>query len=298
MSKQSKHPAWLKRRVSHIEEMTATADLLRSIGLNSVCEGASCPNISECFGKRTVTFMVLGEICTRRCRFCAVPKGVVAPPDPEEPNKIGLAARELGLAHVVVTSVTRDDLEDGGASHFAEVVRSVRKMNPETTIELLIPDLQGDSSALETILQTAPDILNHNLETIEELYPTVRPQAIYTRSLQLLKRVKEFDPGIYTKSGIMVGLGERVEQVLKLMDDLRRQGCDIITIGQYLRPTGNHLEVVEYVTPEQFKSYEEEAYARGFSHVASGPFVRSSYNATVGMATLDRINREGASSIG
>lgn len=286
MSERQKRPEWLKKRVSHVAEMAATAELLRSLGLHSVCEGASCPNISECFGRRTVTFMIMGEICTRRCRFCAVPKGSVQPLDPQEPEKIGRAAGELGLAHVVVTSVTRDDLADGGAAHFAAVVRAVRKENPKTTVELLIPDMQGRWEDLETILEAGPDILNHNLETVPSLYSKVRPQADYGRSLDLLGHVKKVAPEIFTKSGIMVGVGETESQVFSLMDDLREQGCDILTVGQYLRPTPEHLEMAAYITPELFERYKEEAYARGFRHVASGPFVRSSYNAFEGMDRL------------
>lgn len=286
MSDREKRPEWQKKRVSHVAEMEATAGLLRNLGLNSVCEGASCPNISECFGRRTVTFMIMGEICTRRCRFCAVPKGQVQPLNPQEPDSIGTAAKELGLAHVVITSVTRDDLPDGGAAHFAAVTRAVRRENPKTTVELLIPDMQGRWDDLETILESKPDILNHNLETVEALYSMVRPQADYRRSLELLRMVKEIDSGIYTKSGIMVGVGEEEDQVLKLMDDLREQNCDILTVGQYLRPTPEHLEMKEFVHPDQFKRYEEEAYKRGFRHVASGPFVRSSYNAFEGMDRL------------
>jgi len=289
MSNTQKRPEWLKKRVSHIAEMEATADLLRTLGLNSVCEGASCPNISECFGRKTVTFMIMGEICTRRCRFCAVPKGQVQPLNPQEPDNIGKAARELGLAHVVITSVTRDDLPDGGARHFAAVTAAVRRENSRTTVELLIPDMLGKWEDLETILTSKPDILNHNLETVEALYDQVRPQAVYDRSMELIGRVKQFDSQIFTKSGIMVGVGETESQVLKLMDDLRNQNCDILTVGQYLRPTQEHLEMKEYVTPDQFKRYEEAAYQRGFKHVASGPFVRSSYNAFEGM---DRLSEE------
>lgn len=291
MSELQKRPVWLKKRVSHIAEMEATADLLRTLGLNSVCEGASCPNISECFGRKTVTFMIMGEICTRKCRFCAVPKGQVKPLNPLEPANIGKAARELGLAHVVVTSVTRDDLPDGGAAHFAAVTQAVRRENPKTTIELLIPDMLGRWDDLETILASKPDILNHNLETVEALYDEVRPQAVYTRSMELIGRVKKYDSNIFTKSGIMVGVGETEVQVLKLMDDLRDQDCDILTVGQYLRPTADHLEMKEYVTPEQFKRYEDAAYERGFKHVASGPFVRSSYNAFEGMDRLTRADK-------
>ena len=291
MSENVTKPAWLKRRISNSKEVEATAALLRRLGLHSVCQGASCPNLGECFGNRTVTFMIMGDVCTRNCRFCAVSKGVVGPLDPEEPARLGQAAAELDLAHVVITSVTRDDLADGGASHFAAVVKAVQQAAPATTVELLIPDLRGDWGALETILASGPDILNHNLETVEPLYADVRPQADYRRSLELLRQVKQRAAGIFTKSGIMVGLGEEEAQVLSLMDDLRAVDCDILTLGQYLRPTEAQREMCAYITPEQFKKYEEEAYRRGFRFVASGPFVRSSYHAREGMEELKKPSR-------
>ena len=286
MSDRIKRPDWLRKRISPGGRGAATVSLLRSLGLHTVCEGANCPNIGECFGRKTVTFMIMGEVCTRNCRFCAVPTGVILPLDSEEPERIGRAAGTLGLAHVVVTSVTRDDLPDGGAAHFAAVVEALRRENPKTTVELLIPDMQGQWEDLETILSAKPDILNHNLETVPSLYPQVRPQADYQRSLELLGHVKKINPKIFTKSGIMVGVGETENQVLALMDDLRRRGCDILTVGQYLRPSPAHLPITDYITPDQFTRYEEEAYVRGFRHVASGPFVRSSYNAFEGMERL------------
>ena len=291
MSEKIVKPAWLKRRIKNSGEVQATAALLQRLGLHSVCQGASCPNIGECFGNRTVTFMIMGDVCTRNCRFCAVSKGPVKPLDPEEPERLGQAAAELELAHVVITSVTRDDLEDGGASHFASVVEAVHRAAPSTTVELLIPDLKGDWGALKTILDSGPDIINHNLETIEPLYETVRPQADYFRSLELLRQSKLLAPVVHTKSGIMVGLGEEEGQVFALMDDLRKVDCDILTVGQYLRPTGEQREMSAYITPEQFLRYEKEAYRKGFRFVASGPFVRSSYHARDGMRALKNPSR-------
>lgn len=288
MSEKTAKPAWLKRRINNSGEVQATAALLQRLGLHSVCQGASCPNIGECFGNRTVTFMIMGDVCTRNCRFCAVTKGPAGPLDPEEPERLGQAAAELGLAHVVITSVTRDDLEDGGAAHFAAVVEAVHRAAPSTTVELLIPDLKGDWGALKTILDSGPDILNHNLETIEPLYGEVRPQADYRRSLELLRQSKVLAPAVYTKSGIMVGLGEEEGQVLSLMDDLRMVDCDILTMGQYLRPTGEQRELSAYITPEQFQRYEQEGYRKGFRYVASGPFVRSSYHAREGMKEMEK----------
>jgi lipoic acid synthetase len=288
MSEKNVKPAWLKRRISNSGEVEATAALLQRLGLHSVCQGAACPNIGECFGNKTVTFMIMGDVCTRNCRFCAVTKGAVKPLDLEEPERLGQAAAELGLAHVVITSVTRDDLADGGAAHFAAVVKAVHRAAPATTVELLIPDLCGDWKALGTILEAGPDILNHNLETVESLYAEVRPQARYDRSLELLRQVKLQSSGIFTKSGIMVGLGEEEEQIFSLMDDLRKVDCDILTVGQYLRPTKEQRELTAYITPEQFNRYETEAYRRGFRFVASGPFVRSSYHAREGMTVMKK----------
>lgn len=278
-----KKPEWLKKRVSKIQNIEETAKLLRSLDLHTVCEGAECPNIGECFGNKTATFMIMGDVCTRQCRFCAVSKGLPQKLDPQEPINIGKASKELNLKHIVVTSVTRDDIPDGGAEHFAKTTNEIRKQNALSTIELLIPDLQGDWEALKTILKSKPDILNHNLETVPELYNEVRPQANYLRSLELLREVKKIDDSIYTKSGIMVGLGETDEALYRVMDDLREIQCDILTIGQYLRPSQEHIELKEYVHPDRFEEYRKIALEKGFKYVASGPFVRSSYNASLGM---------------
>jgi len=280
-------PDWLKKKLnadrSRLSEIKV---MLRSLRLNTVCEEAKCPNIGECFASRTATFMILGNVCTRNCRFCAVSKGIPGSPDPKEPENISRAVHVLKLRHAVITSVTRDDLDDGGASHFVDVVRELRKNCPDTTIELLIPDLNGNWKALERIVREHPDVLNHNVETVPSLYVSVRPGATYERSIGLLRRVKEIDSSIITKSGIMVGLGEDEDEVKSVIDDLIGAGCRMLTIGQYLQPSHKHLPVVEYITPEQFESYRIFALERGFSFVASGPLVRSSYHAALGFSSL------------
>ncbi len=280
-------PDWLKKKLnadrSRLSEIKV---MLRSLRLNTVCEEAKCPNIGECFASRTATFMILGNVCTRNCRFCAVSKGIPGSPDPKEPENISRAVHVLKLRHAVITSVTRDDLDDGGASHFVDVVRELRKNCPDTTIELLIPDLNGNWKALERIVREHPDVLNHNVETVPSLYVSVRPGATYERSIGLLRRVKEIDSSIITKSGIMVGLGEDEDEVKSVIEDLIGAGCSMLTIGQYLQPSHKHLPVVEYITPEQFESYRIFALERGFSFVASGPLVRSSYHAALGFSSL------------
>ncbi|RLL82243.1 lipoyl synthase [Mesotoga sp. BH458_6_3_2_1] len=280
-------PDWLKKKLnadrSRLSEIKV---MLRSLRLNTVCEEAKCPNIGECFASRTATFMILGNVCTRNCRFCAVSKGIPGSPDPKEPENISRAVHVLKLRHAVITSVTRDDLDDGGASHFVDVVRELRKNCPDTTTELLIPDLNGNWKALERIVREHPDVLNHNVETVPSLYVSVRPGATYERSIGLLRRVKEIDSSIITKSGIMVGLGEDEDEVKSVIDDLIGAGCRMLTIGQYLQPSHKHLPVVEYITPEQFESYRIFALERGFSFVASGPLVRSSYHAALGFSSL------------
>lgn len=280
-------PDWLKKKLnadrSRLSEIKV---MLRSLRLNTVCEEAKCPNIGECFASRTATFMILGNVCTRNCRFCAVSKGIPGSPDPKEPENISHAVHVLKLRHAVITSVTRDDLDDGGASHFVDVVRELRKNCPDTTIELLIPDLNGNWKALERIVREHPDVLNHNIETVPSLYVSVRPGATYERSIGLLRRVKEIDSSIITKSGIMVGLGEDEDEVKSVIEDLIGAGCSMLTIGQYLQPSHKHLPVVEYITPEQFESYRIFALERGFSFVASGPLVRSSYHAALGFSSL------------
>ena len=280
-------PDWLKKKLNaDRSKLSEIKVMLRSLRLHTVCEEARCPNIGECFASRTATFMILGNICTRNCRFCAVSKGIPGSPDPKEPENISHAVHVLQLRHAVITSVTRDDLNDGGASQFVDVVRELRKNCPNTTIELLIPDLNGNWKALERIVREHPDVLNHNIETVPSLYANVRPGATYERSNGLLRRVKEIDSSIITKSGIMVGLGEGEDEVKSVIDDLIGAGCRMLTIGQYLQPSHKHLPVVEYITPEQFESYRIFALERGFSFVASGPLVRSSYHAALGFSSL------------
>lgn len=258
------------------EEM---AGFLKSMGLHTVCQSASCPNIGECFSRHTATFMILGNSCTRSCGFCGVSHEGPTPVDPDEPRRVAEASAKLGLRYVVVTSVTRDDLPDGGAHQFAETIRQLGSAIPESRVEVLIPDFQGAPSALKTVLEAGPFVLNHNVETVPRLYSTVRPQADYNRSLTVIETAKRFSSSIYVKSGLMVGLGEEEGEVVEVLSDLRRAGCDIVTIGQYLQPSRKNLPVVEYVPPSQFEEYERIGRGMGFRHVASGPFVRSSYHA-------------------
>lgn len=281
MQPRLKKPEWLKVMPKSSAANDAVLSMLRTLGLHTVCEEASCPNRGECFSRKTATFMILGSHCTRHCRFCAVNKECPEPVDPDEPSRVADAVRQLGLAHVVITSVTRDDLPDGGAEHFARTIQTVRASMPDCppTVEVLIPDFQGNGDALSIVVEAKPDVLNHNIETVPRLYPTVRPEADYQRSLDLLGRVKKIKPQILTKSGIMVGLGETPEEVIQVMHDLRSADCDLLTIGQYLAPSKNHLPVVAYIHPDQFESYKRQAEAIGFRHVASGPLVRSSYHA-------------------
>lgn len=272
-------PPWLRQRYSRSSEIHEVKAALREKGLHTVCESAMCPNIFQCFSKPTATFMIMGDVCTRKCSFCAVSEGVPQALDPEEPSKIADAAHKLKLKHVVITSVTRDDLSDGGASHFAATVLALKKELPEATIEVLTPDFQGNLEALEIVLQSGPHIFNHNLETVPRLYTAVRPQAEYRRSLRVLSRAKESGGGLFSKSGLMVGLGESESEVLGVLNDLREAGCDMLTIGQYLRPSKEHLPVVEYIHPDKFEYYKQEGEKLGFLYVASAPLVRSSFNA-------------------
>jgi lipoic acid synthetase len=248
-------------------------------GVHTVCQNARCPNIGECFGRRTAAFMILGSRCTRNCGFCAVESAMPEPVDDAEPERLAAAASDLGLKHVVITSVTRDDLPDGGASHFVRVIRTVRDRLPAATIEVLTPDFRGNEDAIAAVCAAGPDVYNHNVETVPRLYPIVRPQAHYERSLGLLRLVKGLSPRTPTKSGLMLGLGEEPAEVLRTLDDLRAVGCEMMTIGQYLRPSPRHLPVVRYVPPDEFADLGEAARARGFRYVASAPFVRSSYHA-------------------
>jgi len=274
-------PDWLKVKGNSGKANIEVMNMLQALNLHTVCEEAGCPNCGECFSKKTATFMVLGRNCTRNCTFCTVSKGMPTSIDKNEPIHIAQAVKELGLKHVVITSVTRDDLPDGGAQHFANIIYAIKNEFEQNTpiIEVLIPDFKGNFDALKTVINAKPNIINHNVETIPRLYPTVRPMAIYERSLELLRRVKETDAKITTKSGIMVGLGEGFEEVLKVLEDLRGVKCDILTIGQYLAPSKLHHPVVEYINPLVFAEYKRQGEEMGFKYVASGPLVRSSYMA-------------------
>ena len=275
----TRFPEWLKKEIPSCGDIQSTGKLIGDLGLNTVCSSARCPNRGECYSRRTATFLMLGGICTRGCRFCAVEKGTPPPPDPREPRKVAEAVAALRLKHAVITSVTRDDLTDGGASHFVAAIKAIREISPESAVEVLTPDFRGLFKPVDLVSSALPEVYNHNLETVPRLYRRVRPGAGYRRSLTLLERVKTKQPGINTKSGIMVGLGESFEEVRQVMADLRSAGCDIITVGQYLRPSDRHLEVQEFVRPEVFDSYREAARELGFLHAACGPFVRSSYKA-------------------
>ena len=272
-------PRWLKRRLPTGPTYEKVAALLRKSRLHTVCQEAKCPNLWECFSRQTSTFLIMGPCCTRNCRFCAVAHGPSGPPDPGEPARVAEAAESMQLTYVVITSVTRDDLPDGGASHFARTIKEIRKTIPDALVEVLIPDFQGNRDALQTVVEAHPDVLNHNLETVPRLYPSIRPEAVYRRSLELLKQAKEYDATIPTKSGLMLGLGEFPEEVDKTLLDLLDAGCGILTLGQYLQPTREHLQVERFIRPEEFDNWKETALKMGFFEVASGPFVRSSYHA-------------------
>jgi lipoic acid synthetase len=272
-------PEWLKIKLTTGENFKELKSMMRSKTLHTVCEEAKCPNIHECWANRTATFMILGDICTRACRFCAVKTGLPTELDLQEPERVAEAAQQMGLRHCVITSVARDDLADGGAMIFAETVQAVRSAMPLCSVEVLIPDFLGREESLQTVLEAKPDILNHNIETVERLSDRVRSKAKYRRSLELLERSKRIAPSIPTKSSIMLGVGEVWDEILQTMDDLRAVDCDIMTIGQYLQPSQQHLSVERYYTPEQFALLKEEGMRRGFKHVESGPLVRSSYHA-------------------
>lgn len=272
-------PEWLKIRVQSGGNLAEVEDLLGRLSLRTVCEEANCPNRMECFGRKTATFMILGSACTRNCTFCNVTKGAPQPVDADEPRRVAEGVRRLGLRHAVITSVTRDDLDDGGAGHFAATVASIRAACPGVTVEALVPDFGGSMDALRTVIGARPDILNHNVETVPRLYPAVRPMAEYARSLAMLKNTKDIDGRIRTKSGVMLGLGEGVEEILAVMADLRRAGCDFLTVGQYLAPSKRHHPVVEYIHPDVFERLRGIGVEMGFAFVASSPLVRSSYMA-------------------
>nr|WP_290665573.1 lipoyl synthase [Ardenticatena sp.] len=278
--KRTRKPPWLKVRAPGGTNYRDVAALMRQHKLHTVCEEARCPNIGECWENRTATFMLLGDVCTRACRFCAVTKGRPQTLDWEEPFRVAEAVKTLGLRHAVVTSVNRDDLPDGGAIIFALTIREIRKAQPGCGIEVLVPDFEGNADAVRTVVEAAPDIYNHNIETVPRLYPRVRPKAKYRQSLQTLEWAKAWGPaGMLTKSGLMVGLGETIEEVIQVMADLRDSGVDIVTIGQYLRPSNWHLPIKRYVRPEEFAELKRIGLEMGFKHVESGPLVRSSYHA-------------------
>ena len=280
-------PEWLRVRAPGSEGYAQTRNVVKANGLVTVCEEAACPNIGECWSQSHATMMIMGEICTRACAFCNVTTGKPTPLAPTEPARVAEAVAKMGLKHVVITSVDRDDLADGGAAHFAAVVRAIREQAPGATIEILTPDfLRKPVSAMETIIDAEPDVFNHNLETVPRLYLSIRPGARYFHSLRLLERVKERDPRQFTKSGLMVGLGESKEEVMQVMDDMRSAGVDFITIGQYLQPTRKHAAIDRYVTPDEFKAYEEIARAKGFLMVSASPLTRSSHHAGEDFAKL------------
>jgi lipoic acid synthetase len=279
-------PSWIRVKAPTSPVYRETHALMRANGLVTVCEEAACPNIGECWSQRHATMMIMGETCTRACSFCNVATGIPKALDADEPRRVADAVAKLGLAHVVVTSVDRDDLKDGGAEHFAQTIRAIREVAPATTIEVLTPDFLRKDGALEVVVEARPDVFNHNLETVPALYPTIRPGARYYHSLRLLDRVKQLDPSIFTKSGLMVGLGEKRIEVLQVMDDLRSAEVDFLTIGQYLQPTVKHAAVDRFVTPEEFEDYAKAARGKGFLLVSATPLTRSSYHADRDFAAL------------
>ncbi|CAO5676816.1 MAG: Lipoyl synthase [Holosporales bacterium] len=289
----SKKPEWIKVKAPVAPEYKETVDLVRSLKLNTVCEEAACPNIGECWKKRQATFMILGDTCTRACAFCNVKTGKPNAVDSFEPERVAMAIKQMGLSHAVITSVDRDDLSDGGALHFAKTIKAIRSISPNTTIEVLTPDFLRKEGALEIVIDAGPDVFNHNLETVPGLYASVRPGARYFQSLKILDMAKKISPHIFTKSGIMVGLGEEDQEIYQVMDDMRAAQVDFMTIGQYLQPTPNHHPVKRYVHPHDFKSYESAAKGKGFLIVSASPLTRSSYHAGDDFLRLkqERINR-------
>ncbi|MFO7890305.1 MAG: lipoyl synthase [bacterium] len=285
-------PVWLRKKQKLTPEILKLKRMLRSRNLCTVCESAGCPNIVECFKKPTATFLILGNHCTRNCAYCGIPKGKPDKLDPEEPLRVAKAVKGLKLKHVVITSVTRDDLPDGGAEHFAQTVKAVKKELPESTVEVLIPDFRGSKENLKIVLDSAIDVLNHNVETVPQLYAEVRPQADYQRSLELLKRAKKITPRVIVKSGLMVGLGETDAQLIEVFNELSEIDCDALTIGQYLRPSTTAYPVQEYIKPENFEKYKEQAEKAGIKWVFSAPLVRSSYNAESLMNKCKRIKNQ------
>ena len=274
-----RHPDWLKVKIGSGESFIRMKSLLRSAKLHTICEEAKCPNIAECFGCGTAVFLILGDTCTRNCRYCNVKHGDPLPLNPNEPKDVADSVKELDLRYVVVTSVTRDDLDDGGANVFYETVKEIKELNKDCKIEVLIPDFKGDKDALRKVIDSNPDVVNHNIEVAEDLFPEIRPNGDYSTSLDVLKTIKKIDKNTLTKSGFMIGLGENKEQIVKTMKNLREVGVDFLTIGQYLQPTREHAEIKRYYTPEEFNKFKDIALDLGFKHVESGPLVRSSYHA-------------------
>lgn len=275
-----RRPDWIKAKAPQGENYTQVKRLVEDARLHTVCQSANCPNIGECWHARTATFMILGDTCTRNCRFCAVNHGKPGPVDEDEPRRVADAVKYLGLRHAVITSVTRDDLADGGAHIFVDTIRLIHESATGCTVEVLIPDFQDDAAALSAVLDAMPEILNHNVETVERCYPSMRPQAVYSRSINLLRHSKEIAPKVRTKSGIMIGAGEQWNEIIETMRDLRDAGCDILTIGQYLAPSANHVPIVKYYTPDEFAQLKNAGLDMGFGYVESGPLVRSSYHAS------------------
>lgn len=272
-------PAWLRQKLPVGAAYEHVRAMLKENRLRTVCQEAKCPNMWQCFSRRTSTFLIMGPRCTRNCRFCSVEHGTPVPPDPTEPARVADAVKNMGLEYAVITSVTRDDLPDGGAQFFAQTVHEIHKALPDAQAEVLIPDFQGNADALQTVLDSGIAVLNHNLETVPRLYPSVRPEAIYRRSLDLLSQAKKYNAAIAAKSGLMLGLGETSNEIRRTLEDLRNSGCDLLTLGQYLQPSASHLPVERFVHPDEFESWRKTALEMGFAAVASGPFVRSSYHA-------------------
>ena len=278
-----RHPDWLKVRIGSGENYVRMKSLLRTAKLHTICEEAKCPNIAECFGSGTAVFLILGDICTRNCKYCNVRHGKPQDLNLDEPNDVAESVKKLGLKYVVITSVTRDDLSDGGSSVFSDTVTEVKKLNKECKVEVLIPDFKGDINSLKKIIDSGPNVVNHNIEVVENLFPSIRPEGDYKTSLKVLKNIKEINKDIFSKSGFMVGIGENQEQIIKTMQDLRRVNVDFLTIGQYLQPTKDHAEIKKYYSPEEFNEFKEIALGMRFKHVESGPLVRSSYHAEKAM---------------
>lgn len=282
-------PEWLKKGIINTDTTKKVRNILKTHNLNTVCDKARCPNKNECYSSNTATFLIMGNICTRNCKFCSIEKNKPEDLNNKEPFEIASAVKKLGLTYVVITSVTRDDLPDGGADHFARTINSLRSLNKDIKIEVLTPDFNGNINSIHDVIRACPDVFNHNIETVKELYQTVRPQAKYDRSLELLKLIKETNPAIYTKSGLMVGFGETTEQIKETLFDLNKNNCDIVTIGQYIQPTKEHIEVEKYYTPEEFDNLSQIAQKIGIKHVTAAPLVRSSYKAKTILRKLTEI---------